>query len=151
MTVQPIPPGYHTITPYLIVSGLPGTISFLEKVFDAKTTVAPMLRPDGTIMHTELQIGDSRIMMAEATEQWKPMPASIFLYLPDCDASYRRALAGGASSLMEPADQFYGDRMGGVLDVAGNQWWVATHVEDVSPGEMDRRKAEYVAAQAVPA
>ncbi len=74
MTVQFIPPGYHTITPYLIVSGLPGTIAFLETVFDAKTTVAPMLRPDGTIMHTELQVGDSRIMMAEATEQWKPMP-----------------------------------------------------------------------------
>jgi uncharacterized glyoxalase superfamily protein PhnB len=151
MTVQPIPPGYHTITPYLIVSGLPGTIAFLEKVFDAKTTVAPMRRPDGTIMHTELQIGDSRIMMAEATEQWKPMPASIFLYVTNCDASYKRALEGGASSLMEPADQFYGDRMGGVLDLAGNQWWVATHIEDVSPEEMDRRKAGYLAAQTVPA
>ena len=150
MTVQFIPPGYHTITPYLIVAGLPGTISFLETVFDAKTTVPPMLRPDGTIMHTELQVGDSRIMMAEATEQWRPMPSSIFLYLPDCDASYRRALAAGATSLMEPADQFYGDRMGGVLDRAGNQWWVATHVEDVTPVEMERRKAEYLASQAVP-
>lgn len=149
MTVQPIPPGYHTITPYLIVSGLPGTISFLEQVFGARTTVAPMLRPDGTIMHTELQIGDSRIMMAEATEQWKPMPASIFLYLPDCDESFRRALAAGATSLMEPADQFYGDRMGGVLDQAGNQWWVATHIEDVPPEEMERRKSEYLAAQTV--
>jgi uncharacterized glyoxalase superfamily protein PhnB len=150
MTVQFIPPGYHTITPYLIVSGLPGTIAFLETVFDAKTTVAPMLRPDGSIMHTELQVGDSRIMMAEATEQWKPMPCSIFLYLPDCDASFRRALAAGATSLMEPADQFYGDRMGGVLDHSGNQWWVATHVEDVTPVEMERRKAEYLASQAVP-
>jgi len=150
MTVQFIPPGYHTITPYLIVSGLPGTISFLEKVFDAKTTVAPMLRPDGSIMHTELQVGDSRIMMAEATEQWRPMPSSIFLYLPDCDAIFRRALAAGATSLMEPADQFYGDRMGGVLDHSGNQWWIATHVEDVTPVEMERRKAEYLASQAVP-
>ena len=110
-----------------------------------------MLRPDGTIMHTELQIGDSRIMMAEATEQWKPMPSSIFLYLPDCDASFKRAVAAGATSLMEPADQFYGDRMGGVLDQAGNQWWVATHVEDVTPEEMERRKSEYLATQAVPA
>ncbi len=151
MPVPPIPPGYHTITPYLIVSGLPGTIAFLETVFDARTTVAPMRRPDGTIMHTELQIGDSRIMMAEATEQWKPMPCSIFLYLPDCDASFRRAVAAGATSLMEPADQFYGDRMGGVLDQAGNQWWVATHVEDVTPEEMERRKSEYLATQAVPA
>jgi len=150
MTVQFIPPGYHTITPYLIVSGLPGTISFLEKVFDAKTTVAPMLRPDGSIMHTELQVGDSRIMMAEATEQWRPMPSSIFLYLPDCDAIFKRALAAGATSLMEPADQFYGDRMGGVLDHSGNQWWIATHVEDVTPVEMERRKAEYLASQAVP-
>ena len=150
MTVQFIPPGYHTITPYLIVSGLPGVISFLETVFEAKTTVAPMLRPDGTIMHTELQVGDSRIMMAEATEQWKPMPSSIFLYLPDCDASYKRALSAGATSLMEPADQFYGDRMGGVLDPSGNQWWVATHVEDVTPVEMERRKAEYLASQTVP-
>ena len=150
MTIQFIPPGYHTITPYLIVSGLPGTISFLEKVFDAKTTVAPMLRPDGSIMHTELQVGDSRIMMAEATEQWRPMPSSIFLYLPDCDAIFKRALASGATSLMEPADQFYGDRMGGVLDHSGNQWWIATHVEDVTPVEMERRKAEYLASQAVP-
>ena len=150
MTVQFIPPGYHTITPYLIVSGLPGTVSFLEKVFDAKTTVAPMLRPDGSIMHTELQVGDSRIMMAEATEQWRPMPSSIFLYLPDCDAIFKRALASGATSLMEPADQFYGDRMGGVLDHSGNQWWIATHVEDVTPVEMERRKAEYLASQAVP-
>jgi len=150
MTIQFIPPGYHTITPYLIVSGLPGTISFLEKVFDAKTTVAPMLRPDGSIMHTELQVGDSRIMMAEATEQWRPMPSSIFLYLPDCDAIFKRALAAGATSLMEPADQFYGDRMGGVLDHSGNQWWIATHVEDVTPVEMERRKAEYLASQAVP-
>ena len=150
MTVQFIPPGYHTITPYLIVSGLPGTVSFLEKVFDAKTTVAPMLRPDGSIMHTELQVGDSRIMMAEATEQWRPMPSSIFLYLPDCDAIFKRALAAGATSLMEPADQFYGDRMGGVLDHSGNQWWIATHVEDVTPVEMERRKAEYLASQAVP-
>lgn len=151
MTVHPIPPGYHTITPYLIVSGLSATIAFLETVFDATTTVPPMLRPDGTIMHTELQIGDSRIMMAEATEQWKPMPASIFLYLPDCDRSFARAVAAGATSLMEPADQFYGDRMGGVLDQAGNQWWIASHVEDVSPEEMARRKSEYLAAQAVPA
>lgn len=150
MPVQPIPPGYHTITPYLIVSGLPATIAFLQTVFDAESTVPPMLRPDGTIMHTELQIGDSRIMMAEATEQWKPMPASIFLYLPDCDASFKRAIAAGAKSLMEPADQFYGDRMGGVLDQSGNQWWVATHDEDVAPEEMARRQAEYLAAQTVP-
>ncbi len=150
MPVQPIPPGYHTITPYLIVSGLPATIAFLETVFDAKSTIPPMLRPDGTIMHTELQIGNSRIMMAEATEQWKPMPCAIFLYLPDCDTSFKRAIAAGATSLMEPADQFYGDRMGGVADQAGNQWWIATHVEDVAPEEMNRRRSEYLASQAVP-
>ena len=131
MTVQFIPPGYHTITPYLIVAGLPGTISFLETVFDAKTTVPPMLRPDGTIMHTELQVGDSRIMMAEATEQWRPMPSSIFLYLPDCDASYKRALAAGATSLMEPADQFYGDRTYRAIDPEGHMWYFGNY----RPGE----------------
>ncbi len=151
MTVQPVPPGYHTVTPYLIVPDAPAVISFLETAFDGRITMPPMHRPDGSIMHAELQVGDSRVMVAEATEQWKPMPASIFLYVADCDRSYQRALAAGATSLMEPGDQFYGDRMGGVLDQGGNQWWVATHVEDVAPEEMERRKSEYLAAQAVSA
>ena len=147
MTVQFITPGYHTITPYLIVSGLPGTISFLETVFDAKTTVAPMLRPDGTIMHTELQVGDSRIMMAEENPQWgntSPQklggsPVSFMIYVPDADAAFARALAAGCTQVRPVEDQFYGDRTGTLKDPFGFQWSIGTHIEEVSEAEGQKR------------
>jgi PhnB protein len=86
-------------------------------------------------------------MLGEANEQWSPMPGTIHLYVEDCDAAYRRALDAGASSLQEPADQFYGDRMAGVRDPVGNMWWIATHVEDVSEEEMAKRAREWSAQQ----
>ena len=97
-------------------------------------------------MHAEVKIGDSIIMMGEPTAECKPMPAMIHLYVPDADATYRRALAAGAKSVREPADQFYGNRSGGVEDACGNQWWMATRKEEVSPEEMGRR-AEAVMKQ----
>lgn len=144
MTVKPIPEGYHTVTPYLVVQEAAKLIDFLKQAFDAEE-IHRMARPDGTIMHAEIKIGDSRVMMAEASGDVKPMPAMLHLYVEDTDAVYRQALQAGATSLREPEDQFYGDRIGGVRDSFGNQWWMATHIEDVSPEEMARRAADQAA------
>ncbi|MEW6128639.1 MAG: VOC family protein [Acidobacteriota bacterium] len=140
--VKPIPDGYRTITPYLIVDDVAPLIEFLQKVFDAKTLFS-MSRPDGKIGHAEIEIGDSKIMIGSAMADWKALPSMIYLYMPDTDATYKRALEAGAKSLMEPADQFYGDRNAGVQDSSGVTWWIATHVEDVSPEEMKRRHDEH--------
>ena len=144
--VKPIPDGYHTLTPFLTVHGAAQLIDFLKQAFDAQEH-SRTARPDGTVMHADLQLGDSRLMVAEATEQWKASPAGLYVYVPDTDATYRRALEAGATSLMEPGDQFYGDRNAGVKDAFGNSWWIATHVEDVAPEEMARREKEWMEKQ----
>lgn len=138
MAVKPIPEGYHSVTPYLVVPRVSALIDFLKRAFDARETYR-MPRADGTVMHAEVRIGDSNIMLGEPMGEWKPMPASVYLYVEDADAVYRRAIESGATSLMEPADQFYGDRHGGVQDPSGNHWWIATHKEDVAPEELSRR------------
>jgi PhnB protein len=138
MAVKPIPDGYHTVTPYLTVQGVSKLIDFLKQAFEARE-IERMTQPDGTIMHAEVRIGDSVVMMGEARDQWKPVPGAIYLYVNDTDAVYKRALRAGATSLMEPADQFYGDRSAGVKDPSGNYWWIATHQEDVPPEELKRR------------
>ena len=140
-SVQYIPAGYHTVTPYLTVKGVAGLIQFLKNTFDAKEKEI-MRRPDGSIHHAEMQIGDSVIMMGEASGEWKPTGASLYVYVPDTDATYHKALEAGATSLREPADQFYGDRSGGVTDSWGHSWWLATHQEDVSPAELQKRAAQ---------
>lgn len=137
---KPIPEGYTTVTPYLCVSDAAKLIDFLKQAFDAQL-VFKMDGPGGRIMHAEVTIGDSRIMLGQP-EPGKETYAMIHLYMPDVDTVYARAMAAGATSVREPADQFYGDRSGGVRDEFGNQWHIATHVEDVSPEEMDRRMAK---------
>ncbi len=132
--VKPIPKGYRTVTPYLVVRDVPRLIEFLQQAFGA-TELLRSLRPDGSVMHAEVQIGDSRVMMGEASGEWPPMPGSVHLYVVDTDALYHLALQAGATSLREPTNQFYGDRMAGVQDPVGNQWWIATRVENVSPVE----------------
>jgi PhnB protein len=141
MAVKPVPEGYHTITPYMVANDAQKLIDFATRAFDAKL-VEEMRRPDGGIMHAELQIGDSRIMLGQANEQHTAMPCGIYLYVPDTDATYTKALAAGAVSAMEPANQFYGDRNAGVRDENGNVWWIGTHVEDVPPDELKKRAAE---------
>lgn len=138
MAVKPIPEGYHSITPYLVVSGVARLIDFLKQAFGAEE-VHVMKDSAGAIRHAEFKIGDSRVMMGEASEQWKAMPSGIYLYVPDVDATYHQVLKAGATTLMEPADQFYGDRHDGVTDPSGNIWWISTHIEDVSPEEMQTR------------
>ena len=136
---NPVPQGYATVTPYLCVADAAKLIEFLKQAFEAQL-LFKMDGPGGRIMHAEMTIGDSRIMLGQPAPG-QETHAMIHLYLPDADAVYARALAAGATSVREPADQFYGDRSGGVRDPFGNQWHIATHIEDVTPEEMDRRMA----------
>jgi PhnB protein len=139
---KPTPKGFHTVNPYITADGADKVVTFLQKAFGAEIDHEPMKRPDGKLMHATLRVGDSMVMIAEASERAKAMPASLYLYLPDVDAAYQRAMKAGANSIMEPADQFYGDRSGGVIDPAGNHWYLATHIEDVELPELKRRAAE---------
>ena len=138
MAVKPIPAGYHTVTPYLIVADAARMIDFMTRAFGAVET-GRSATPEGRVMHASVRIGDSQVMLGEAFGEWKPLPCVLHLYVPDTDAVHASAIRAGATSLREPANQFYGDRSGGVLDAEGNQWWIATHVEDVAPDEMRRR------------
>jgi PhnB protein len=138
VAVKPIPEGYHTVTPYLVVPRVAELIDFLKQAFGAEEMFR-MPRPDGAIAHAEVRIGDSMVMMGEPMGEFQPMPAMIHLYVDDADAMYRRAVDAGATSVREPTDQFYGDRSAGVKDQAGNQWFIATHKEDVAPDELARR------------
>jgi PhnB protein len=139
---KPIPDGFHTVTPYLIVDGAAKIIDFLKQVLGARPIHEPTVRPDGTIMHATLKIGDSMVMIADASEHAKASPAMLYLYVPDVDAAHQEAIKAGATSIMEPADHFYGDRSGGVKDVAGNSWFFGTHIEDVTPAELKKRAEE---------
>lgn len=139
MKTKPIPDGFHTVTPYLVIKGAAQLIEFMKEAFDAKQIYVSN-RPDGTIMHATMQVGDSMVMLAEATEQHQILPAMLYLYVPDTDAIYKKAMAAGATSIMEPADKFYGDRNAGVKDETGTQWWIGTHTEDVSEEELKKRQ-----------
>ena len=138
---EPIPSGYHTVTPYLIVRDAASIIDFAQRAFGASERMRH-LDQNGRVMHAEFTIGDSVVMIGEASEQHPPAATTLHLYLPDADAAYKQALAAGAASVREPKTEFYGDRMAGVRDTEGNNWWLATHVEDVSPEEMQRRAAQ---------
>lgn len=138
MTVKYIPDGHRTITPYITASDPGQVIDFAQRVFGARIDHR-MTGPDGRVWHADLVIGDSHLMIGWARPPQTPMPAMLYLYVPDCDAVYNRALEAGATSVMAVADMFYGDRHGGVRDPFGNEWWIATHVEDVSEEELERR------------
>jgi PhnB protein len=136
--VKPLPEGFHTVTPYLTVQRAADLIDFVKKVFGA-TEVERMTSPDGAVRHAEVKIGDSIIMIGGAPDQASVRTGQIYLYTSDVDATHRRAIQAGATSLREPVDMFYGDRCGGLRDTWGNDWWIATHIEDVAPAEMQRR------------
>jgi PhnB protein len=143
MAVKAIPEGYHSVTPILVVKNAPALIDFLKQAFDGKEKYR-MKDPNGNIMHAEVTVGDSAIMLSEATEERGPVPTGIYLYVDDADSSYRKAIKAGAVSVMPLEDQFWGDRSGCVKDPTGNNWWIATHVEDVSPEEMNSREKKYM-------
>ena len=136
---KPIPEGYHTLTPYLVVDGAEKVVRFMKEAFGAQAVFDPMMRPDGKIMHAEFKIGDSVVMIADAFERAKATSAMLHVYVPNVDAVYQKAIKAGATSEMEPADMFYGDRSGGVKDPAGNRWHIGTHIEDVSPADLKKR------------
>ena len=149
MAVQPIPAGYHTATIYLIIKGAAKAIEFYKKAFGA-VELMRIEGPNGTVGHAEIKIGDSPIMLGdEFPEMGHKSPttlggsgAGIMLYLKDCDTVFNRAIAEGATVLKPLADQFYGDRSGTVIDPFGHKWTISTHIEDVSPEEMERRHGE---------
>jgi uncharacterized glyoxalase superfamily protein PhnB len=146
--VNPVPEGYRTITPYLVVNGAGEAIDFYVKAFGA-VEVIRMPGPGGTVMHGEVRIGDSMLMLSDEFPDWGALgpvsrggaTASIMLYVDDCDAAFRRAVDAGCVAKMPPTDEFWGDRFAKVTDPFGHEWAIATHVEDVTPEEMQRRMA----------
>ena len=110
----------------------------MKKAFDANKSIFPIVLTEHHACNDA--VGDSMVMLAEATEQHQLLPAMLYLYVPDTDAVYKKAMAAGATSIMEPADQFYGDRNAGVKDATGTQWWIGTHTEDVSEEELKKRQ-----------
>jgi PhnB protein len=147
MAVKPIPDGYHSVTPYLIVKGASRAIDFYKKAFGA-TEVMRMPGPNGTLAHAEIQLGDSRIMLADeqqgnyrSPQSIGGSPVSLMIYVPDVDKTFKQAIASGAKESRAVEDQFYGDRSGNLVDPFGHVWTVSTHKEDVSEQEMQRRMA----------
>jgi PhnB protein len=153
--VPHIPKGYNSITPYLIINGAAKAIEYYKKVFGA-TEIIRMPGPDGRIGHAELKFGDSHIMLADENPAMGQghtsattvggSPVSIYLYIEDVDNVVKRAVAEGATILKPVQDQFYGDRSGFIRDPFGHLWGVATHVEDVSADEMERRMKKLMPA-----
>jgi len=146
VSVKPIPDGYHTATPYLIVNGGVAAIEFYKKAFGA-TELMRMPGPGGKIMHAEIKIGNSPIMLGdEAPERDVKGPQSLggttfgmCLYVPDVDAMFAAAIAAGGKELYPVKNQFYGDRSGTLIDPFGHKWTIATHIEDVAPEQMQQR------------
>lgn len=133
-----IPEGLHTVTPYLNVEGAGKVVTFLEKAFDAKAGER-ISHPDGKIGHVQVKVGDSTIMLSDVCGEMKPTVTMLYLYVPDVDATYKRAIEAGATSIMEPTNQFYGDRSGAVKDASGTTWWIATRVEEIPLEQLQER------------
>jgi len=152
---QPVPEGYSTLMPYLAVDDASAAIDFYQRAFGAKER-GRMAGPDGSIMHAELEIGDSVLMLSDpfpqaSTKSPKELggtSVNIMTYVEDTDAAYKQAIDSGATSLMEPDDMFWGDRFSSVQDPFGHSWTIATHIEDVSPEEMQKRSEEWAAQMA---
>ena len=146
MAVEFKPAGYHAVTPYLVVDGAERLITFILDVLGG-TEMMRLPGPDGRIGHAEIRVGDSVVMLADVPPSGELTTSMLHVYVADSDATYERALAAGATSLREPTNEFYGDRMSGVQDPFGNKWYFATHFEDVADDEMARRAAELAQAE----
>lgn len=147
--VQPVPEGYHTLTPYLTVRDGAAALAFYAEAFGAEELFR-MDGPPGKLGHAEMKIGDSPFMLADEVEAWGNRSpetlggngTSLMIYVEDADALFRRAIDAGATEVMPVKDHFYGDRSGTVEDPFGHRWTIATHVEDVPPDELARRAKE---------
>ena len=153
MDVKPIPDGYSSVTPYLIVTGAASALDYYKMAFDAQE-IMRMPGPNGKIVHAEIQIGSSRIMLAdESPEMGHKSPQTLggsgtglMLYVTDVDDTFQRAVSGGGKVVRDVQNQFYGDRSGTLTDPFGHSWTIATHVEDVAEDEMKRRMDEAMKA-----
>jgi PhnB protein len=149
---KPIPEGYHSLTPYLIVDGAANALDFYTRVFGAKEKMR-MPSPGGKVGHAEIRIGDSVIMLADehpemgarGPRKFGGSPVSLMLYVADVDATVKTAVAAGAKLVRPVENKFYGDRSGTIEDPFGHQWHLSTHIEDVPPDEMARRAAAFMA------
>jgi uncharacterized glyoxalase superfamily protein PhnB len=153
---QPVPHGYHTVTPHLILDDAAAAIEFYKRAFGAEETVR-MPGPDGKIAHAEIRVGDSAIMLSDERPQMPGQPgvykspktagfatAALFLYVADADAVYERAVQAGCTSRQPPQDMFWGDRYGTVIDPFGHTWALATHTEDLTPDEIAERQRDFM-------
>jgi uncharacterized glyoxalase superfamily protein PhnB len=155
MSKSPLPPGYHTVTPAIVVRDAAAAIDFYKRAFGAEE-VDRMLGPDGSIMHAEIKIGDSVVMLGEENEQWgsksplstNGLPSSLHVYFDDADKAFKRALDAGATVRYPLEDAFWGDRYGKVTDPFGHEWGIATRVKDLSDEEMERAGKEWMAKMA---
>jgi PhnB protein len=156
MAAKPIPDGYHTVTPYLICRGAAKALEFYKEAFGAEELFR-MPRPDGRVMHAEIRIGDSPIMLADEVAEMQALspaslggsPVGILLYVEDVDARFDRAIRAGGTVVRPVQDQFYGDRSGTLLDPFGHKWTIATHKEDLSLEEVRKRASAMAAQKAV--
>ena len=148
--VKKKPDEYHSVTPSLVARNAAAALDFYKKAFDAQE-IYRLGTPDGKILHAEIQIGDSRIMISDEFPEWQSFApqsiggtaATLLIYVDDVDAAYKQALGAGASTMSEPCDQFWGDRMAGLIDPYGHRWSIATHIENVTPDEISRRAERF--------
>lgn len=153
-TIKPIPDGYHTITPYLTVRGAAAAMDFYTRAFGAQELLR-LTGPNGAIVHAEMKIGDSPIMLGEESAAWEAFgpqhfdgtPVTICLYVADVDAQFRQAMAAGATVKRPLTDQFYGDRTAHLFDPYGHSWHLATRKEDLTQEQMQRRMEEWTRKQ----
>jgi PhnB protein len=143
-----IPAGYTSVTPWIISRDTAVLLDFVKRAFGAQE-LARMNDADGPIVHAELRIGDAVVMAFDARPGWPETPGFLRLFVDDCDAVFQRALDAGASAVTTPTTLFFGDRVGRVRDPLGNIWWIQTHVEDVTPDEMQRRAGQRAHAEAM--
>jgi len=148
MSVQPIPPGFHTVTPVLAVEGGVEALRFYERAFGAEIRLELVM--GGKLMHSELKIGDSIVSVSDSFPEFgsvapdaaEPVPVALMIYTDDCDGWYARAVEAGATAVNEPSDTFHGDRAGSLRDPYGHRWMIVTHIEDLTPEELQRRTEE---------
>jgi len=145
-SVRAVPEGLQTVTPYLVVDNAAKLIDFIKKAYDGKVSFISN-RDDKKIMHAMVTIGTSTIMIADTMEGTPAKTGMLYLYLENADDVFKKAIDAKATSVQEPRTEFYGDRAGAVKDEWGNVWWIATHVEDVDPDELDRRMKEVLKKQ----
>ncbi len=139
--MRKLPRGYNSVNPYLVVENAPKVFDFVQKAFGAAEARRTPL-PDGSVLNIEALIGNSIVFLAQAPQKEQVGSSVLYMYVDDADEMYRNAIKAGATSIMEPANLFFGDRMGGVKDPFGNQWWIAQRIETLTTKELKERTSK---------